>query len=202
MVSSLTKKQIIFIGIVLLLALAIPLTAYLAQKTTIFRPRAQEATNHVHSVVNFDPKVEQVLSPGDTLEGKGIPNAKVSVSITPDGDSKEVDVDKDGKWTYQIPPTIQPKNYNLTVIIKDIENNIASIKTYPVQITQQQTLLPNSFNFIKTARAQEGLPHTPTVCSFNNPQCPAGTTCNATPDQLGYCNGPTPIPTLPPPLVT
>ncbi|TSC66156.1 MAG: hypothetical protein CEO21_252, partial [Microgenomates group bacterium Gr01-1014_80] len=169
-----------------------------------------EETAQVHSVVNFDPKVEQVLSPGDTLEGKGIPEAKVSISITPDGINGEATADKDGKWTYQIPGAIQPKNYNLTIILEDITGNIASIKSYSIIIQSTPHLRGGAENFmsshlggeltlIKPAYAQ-GIPNPPTVCDPNNQVCPAGTTCiKANPDSpLGYCSGPSPTPSPPP----
>ena len=135
-ISSAKKRSIL---ILLIIAVALPFTFALVKQNQIFRPRAEEAAQ-VHSVVNFDPKVAQIIYPGDTLEGKGIPEAKVSISITPDGANGEANVDSEGKWTYQVPGTLQPKNYNLTIILEDVIGNIASIKTYSIKIVQQKSL--------------------------------------------------------------
>jgi len=135
------KKFLTFAVIILLLSLILPLSAYI-YKNVITKPPV------IHSVVRFDSKVEQTISPGDTLEGKGIENAKATVSITPNGISEEVNVDKDGKWSLEIPRNLQPKNYNLTISINDVLGNIASIKSYKIIIPASTSVIPTSFSVI------------------------------------------------------
>ena len=60
---SFSKKQKIIIIASAILILAIPLTAYLAQKTQIFKPRAEELSQITHNVFNFDPRDRDAISP-------------------------------------------------------------------------------------------------------------------------------------------
>lgn len=100
----------------------------------IFTKTQKSSPAQTFSVTRFDSKIVQVMKPGDTLTGKGIPSAKISLSITPDGTRADVTMDKNGLWSYTIPKNLKPKNYHLTITVLDVKDNIASIKSYNIKL--------------------------------------------------------------------
>lgn len=164
-----TYKQYLILFFIVLIF--IPLGLFLI-KNSFLKPKT--ITPKIHTVTKFDRKTTQSLAKTDILTGKGIPNSKVSITISPGGDHADINTDNDGNWSYKIPSKLQTKNYNLAVIIRDINDNIASIKTYKVKVTSQgsstQSNIPDSF--IKIAYAQSNL------CSKENQVCLKREDCN------------------------
>ena len=88
-----------------------------------------------YSVTTFNSNIVQVVAGGNILEGKGIPNSKVLVSITPGEIKQEITTDIKGDWSYTIPKSAKSGSYNLTILILDKQGNAASVKSYPLKIT-------------------------------------------------------------------
>lgn len=158
------KKTAIFLLLILGLGTAVLVITSRVHQTT----GSQE-----YSVVRFDSMQEQKINTKSILTGKGIPGAKVTVSINPNGDRKEVVVDENGMWTYQIPETLQSRDYRLTTTILDKANHIVSVKVYKIKnVTKDKTgfhIIPNVF-----AKATQGVLSRNNFASLNNTELPFG----------------------------
>ncbi|MEK7616485.1 MAG: protein phosphatase 2C domain-containing protein [Patescibacteria group bacterium] len=103
-----------------------------------------------HDTVLFDTSSKQAIAQGDKLTGKGIPNGKVTLIISPGGVQKDLTVDANGDWFYQIEQPLQAKKYRLSVLTYDVVGTLVNIKSFPIEITS-----PTSSLFLPEAKAQE-----------------------------------------------
>lgn len=110
-----------------------------------------------YSVVQFSATKSQTISLPARLVGKGIPNAKITFSITPG--SYQVDIKKnkaDGQWDYVL-PSIKPGKYRVTLELFDSREKLSMIKSYPIEI-RESSLLDKIYQLLyKKASAQESL---------------------------------------------
>lgn len=123
------KQYLILFFLVLII---IPLGLFLI-KNSFLKPKT--IPTKIHAVTKFDRKTIQSLAKADILTGKAIPNAKVQVLLTPNGEIKDLTANKGGMWSYTIPPNLNNKKYHFTVIVLDRLSNLASIRSYPVLIS-------------------------------------------------------------------
>lgn len=106
----------------------------------------------IYSTVLFSSSKAQMLSLPAKLTGKGIPNTKVILYLTPNIIKQELDVDQQGNWSYTIPHTTKPGKYRLTIEILDGVGNLVSIKSYKIEIKSSSLF---SLTLSSIALAQE-----------------------------------------------
>src|SRR3989344_3456162 len=94
-------------------------------------------------LILMSDKFRYLVSEGDFLSGKAIPNSKIKVLLNPGRIKKTITVDSDGLWFYQIPSDVEKKRYRLTVADFDKDKKLAFVKDYRVRIQSNNILQQN-----------------------------------------------------------
>lgn len=126
------RKQLL-ICLILLFVITIIMTVVF---NIIPRAAPTGSAPKTHSVANFNSNSDQLVEAGDMLIGKGVAKGYATVLITPGGHSERISIDKIGEWKYQIPITLAAGKYYLTITLEDKAGNLASVKTYPLQLNK------------------------------------------------------------------
>lgn len=98
-----------------------------------------------YSVIRFNPKAPQKIEKSGILNGKGIPNSTVKISLTPSRITEDLSVDSKGEWIYKFPSSLKDGIQRLTVLTMDKTEQIADIKSYKLQFADSGFL--KQFNF-------------------------------------------------------
>ncbi len=158
------KKYLLAIFIFAAVLVTIPFSFWAYKNNKLIVPPPQ-----TYSVVNFNSKKTEDLGQHNIINGKGIPNTKALITISPNGIKGVVDVGKDGAWSYQIPKTLKNGRYNLTITLLDKLGNLASVKMFPINITSNAQKF-QGFNFIQSALAAGNIPGQ-NPCDQEDDQC-------------------------------
>ncbi len=126
------KKFYLVNGILLSIAILLPLSIFYLRQYDF--KNLFYSSSQTYSTIAFNPQLAQAISVGDTLTGKGLPNSKIKIFLTPSSIFDEIKTDNQGNWVYKIPLALKKGNYYLTLQILDERDNLASIKSYKLQI--------------------------------------------------------------------
>lgn len=86
-----------------------------------------------HSVVAFKQGKIRILQKNDIVIGKGFPNSKVTLHLTPGTFKQDLAVNDKGNWSFRVPNNFKDKRYRMTLeIFKG--SSVESIKTYKVRV--------------------------------------------------------------------
>ncbi len=177
------KKFLLAVFIFAMALVAIPLS-FLAIKNNKLSIQLSPPPQ-TYSVVTFNSKKDQAINLPATLTGKGIPNANVAITISPNGVSSIIKVNKDGLWTYSLPNNLKPKVYHLTLTYEDIKGSIAAIKSYRVILNSNNTPKKSQgLGFIKSAFAAGNIPGQ-NPCDPEDDQCVSGLKCQLFKTNIG-----------------
>ncbi len=117
------------------------LRAPLAQKFFTEPPEA-------YSVISLSPQKRYLLSQGDLLTGRAIPNTTVKVLITPEFTKSSVTANSKGDWWYQVPPNLQTNIHRITFGNFDKSNKLVTFQTYKFRVQSNISI----FNFSNSVR--------------------------------------------------
>lgn len=116
------KKILLFLGLILLITLFIAVFT----KLTLNRQK-------VYSVVLFSSDRTQTISLPAKLTGKGIPNSKVTILVTPGNQKKDIQTNSKGDWEYTLSNN-SPGDYHFTVEVWDTKQKVVAIKNYRIKV--------------------------------------------------------------------
>ncbi len=67
-----------------------------------------------------------------TINGVSEPDAKITITVYPDGVGGEVFADKNGKWTYKFTKKLTPGSKNLLIVATKPDGQMQASKTFTV----------------------------------------------------------------------
>ena len=143
----LKTKRILFFVILIVLIAAFGIYRFWHASQKLPEPQT-------HSTVTLDSEQIQSFSQGDEIKGKGVPDSKVSILLSPDGPSQDITADAEGQWIYTLPKDLSPKGYRLNITAFDKIGQLTSFQSFSIQVeANQQSKLLNT-NFVETVNAQ------------------------------------------------
>lgn len=100
-----------------------------------------------HSVITFKQGKIRILQKNDIVIGKGFPNSKVTLHLTPGTFKQDLAANDKGNWSFRMPNNFKDKRYRMTLeIFKG--SSVESIKTYKVRVVSNVKI----YNFTKSIK--------------------------------------------------
>lgn len=106
------------------------------------------APQKAYSVVSLHPQKRYLVSQGDLLTGKAIPNTTVKVLITPGFLKTSVTADSKGDFWYKVPENLQKSIHRITFGNFDKKNKLVTFQTYKFRVQSNISL----FNFTDSVK--------------------------------------------------
>jgi hypothetical protein len=126
-----SKFLLSVLGIFAILAILVGSIIYLHQKNISHKaPTTQKLSS----------STPQSLVPGSKIKGKAVPNAKVTLLITPNLVRANLKTDSSGNYSYTLPSVAPSGTYNLSLTFFDANYELISIKTYPIKIDKAPSI--------------------------------------------------------------
>lgn len=90
------------------------------------------------SLLTLNPKLRYPIYSNQVIQGKGLPNAKVVIVISPKGIRQEEKTNAQGQYTFIVPTKLSPGKYRLSIEILDGFNNLATVKSYLIELGREK----------------------------------------------------------------